>query len=483
MNTVLLLDWVNKFWDEKILKTLKEYIAIPAKSKAFDAQWRSNGHVHKVVELAENWCRAHAPKHVSVEVIDIDGRTPILLLEIPGDSDATVLMYGHLDKQPEMVGWDAERGLGPWTPKIIVDDKGDERLYGRGGADDGYSVFASLTAVLALQKQNISHARCVILIETGEESGSPDLPFYLDHLSDRIGEPDLVICLDSGAGNYDQLWLTSSLRGLVIGTLRVDVLEEGVHSGDASGIVESSFRIIRSALDRIESTNGCVFEKHMSDFLCVDIPEERREQAQDAAQTIGHALYERFQWAHNSPDIESDELTDLVLARTWGPAMSVTGVGGIPAIKDAGNVLRPFTELKLSIRIPPTLDPEVAYREVKFMLENHELIHAKVTFTGTARPGWHAPTLASWLESSIQGASMAFFEEKALYMGEGGTIPFMKMLHDKFPQSQFVITGVLGPGANAHGPNEFLHIPYAKKLTACIAKVLRDHYIHIADDV
>src|ERR1700690_1896491 len=101
-------------------------------------------------------------------------------------------------------------------------------------------MFGALAAILALKAQGVAHARCAILIEACEEGGSFALPFYVDHLAERLGSPSLVVCLDSGCANYDQLWLTTSLRGLTGGALRVEVLSEGVHSGDASGVVPSS---------------------------------------------------------------------------------------------------------------------------------------------------------------------------------------------------------------------------------------------------
>ena len=177
----------------------------------------------------------------------LQGRTPVIFIEIPGSrTPTTVLLYGHLDKQPEMTGW--AEGLGPWEPVL----KGD-KLYGRGGADDGYAMFGALArASWRCTSRASPHARCVILIEACEESGSYDLPSYVDHLAARIGAPSLVVCLDSGCGNYDQLWLTTSLRGLTGGALTVQVLTEGVHSGDASGVVPASFRIVRALLSRLE---------------------------------------------------------------------------------------------------------------------------------------------------------------------------------------------------------------------------------------
>ena len=238
--------FVTRRWDESAIPELVDYIRVPNKSPMFDKNWQANGHMERVVSQFQRWALDQNITGLQLEVVRLPDRTPLIFMELPGSSDDTILLYGHLDKQPEMVGW--RDGLGPWQPVIEND-----RLYGRGGADDGYAMFASLIAIRALQEQNIPHARCVIIIEACEESGSYDLPYYIDALADRIGSPGLVICLDSGCGNYEQLWCTTSLRGLVGGELSVEVLKEGVHSGDASGIVPSSFRIVRQLLERIEN--------------------------------------------------------------------------------------------------------------------------------------------------------------------------------------------------------------------------------------
>jgi acetylornithine deacetylase/succinyl-diaminopimelate desuccinylase-like protein len=373
-----------------------------------------------------------------------------------------VLLYGHLDKQPEMTGW--SEGLGPWTPVVRVG-----KLYGRGGADDGYAVFAALAALKSMNESKTPHARCVALIECCEESGSYDLPHYLESLSKRIQKPNLVIGLDSGCGNYEQMWGTTSLRGIINGVLTVEVLTEGVHSGDASGVVAESFRIARSVLKRVDdSDTGAVLDPSFH----APIPEERREQAKRAAKVLGREIHARFPFVKGAKPMAS-KLDELVLNRTWRPALSVTGADGLPAPASAGNVLRPRTALALSLRIPPTVDGARAAKHLKALLEDEPPYGARVTFeAGQAATGWHAPATASWLEKVLDVASKKHFGAPAMWMGEGGTIPFMAMLGKKFPEAQFLITGVLGPHANAHGPNEFLHIEYAKRLTAAVADVI-----------
>lgn len=462
--------FIADLWDTSIVPELVEFIKIPNKSPAFDADWHAHGFMEQAVSLVERWCRAHALTGMSIEVVRLDGRTPLIFMEVPGrgdaGNDACVLLYGHLDKQPEMHGWN--EGYGPWTPVIE-----GQRLYGRGAADDGYAAFASLAAIHALADQGIPHARCVILIEACEESGSYDLPYYIDALSTRIGRPDLVICLDSGCGNYDQLWCTTSLRGLTSGDLSVEILSEGVHSGDAGGIVPSSFRILRQLLDRLEDASS---GRILDTVFHVDIPEDRARQALHAAQVLGDGVYRKFPFLDGVAPAR-DQIAEMVLDRTWRPALEITGAAGIPALEDAGNVARPMTAVRISLRLPPTCSATRARDALKSMLEADPPQGAHLRFRPEmAGDGWNAPPESQWLTASVDAASNDYFGRDAVYMGEGGTIPFMAMLGEKFPHSEFLVTGVLGPGSNAHGPNEFLDIPTAKKVTCCVARVLADHY-------
>jgi acetylornithine deacetylase/succinyl-diaminopimelate desuccinylase-like protein len=460
--------FIDRLWDHEIIPNLIDYIRIPNKSPAFDPDWQTHGYMDRAVDQFAGWARAKisAIPGATVEVIRLEGRTPVLFIDIPGRGGETVLLYGHLDKQPEMTGW--ADGLGPWIPKIK-----DGRLYGRGGADDGYAMFGALAAILALQGQGAPHARCAILIEACEESGSYDLPFYMDHLAGRLGSPSLVVCLDSGCANYDQLWLTTSLRGMIGGTLTVHVLEEGVHSGDASGVVASSFRILRTLLSRIEDEDTGEILPHA---FAAQIPAGRLDEAKIAAKALGAEVYNKFPFVSGMRPVSADP-TELILNRTWRPALSITGLEGAPRIQDAGNVLRPATSAKLSLRLPPTKDADKAGDELKAMLEAEPPYGAKVTFeVEKAGSGWDAPPLADWLRASVNKASEIAFGRAAAMMGEGGSIPFMGMLGEKYPKAQFVITGVLGPHSNAHGPNEFLHIAMGKGVTLAVSQVLVDHF-------
>lgn len=469
INHSRLMDTIDRTWDTSIVPTLCDYIRIPNKSQNFDRDWAAHGFMDKAAELMRAWCEANALPGMKVEIVRLPNRTPLLFVEIPaangGRSDDCVLMYGHMDKQPEFTGW--AEGLSPWTPVIR-----DGRLYGRGGADDGYAIFGSILAVRAIAEQGIAHSRCVIVIEAGEESSSPDLPAYIDALADRIGKPSLVVCLDAECGNYDQFWCTTTLRGNLVGTLKVEVLTEGVHSGMASGIVPSSFRIVRQLLARIEDAQS---GRILVDAFHTEIPKDRLEQARAVAKTLGATVQGKVPLLPGMQAMSAEPL-ELILNSTWRPMLSTTGVDGIPPVQSAGNVLRPMTSFVLSIRLPPTVDPKRAAAALKQALERDPPYGAKVTFTvASSMGGWNAPSNAPWLEAAAQEASKACFGADAMYMGTGGSIPFMAMLSEKFPGVQFVVTGVLGPHSNAHGPNEFLDIATGKKVTGCVSYILAAH--------
>ncbi len=467
--------YAHEAWDERIVPALTDYIAVPAKSPMFDTDWAAHGLIDRVVRDAATWVEGRKVAGLKLEVVRIEGRTPVIFFDVPATkagSTETVLMYGHLDKQPEFNGWRSD--LGPWTPKYE-----NGLLYGRGGADDGYAIYAAITAIEALDKQGLARPRCVGVIEACEESGSPDLPAYLAALKPRLGQVGLVVCLDSGAGNYDQLWLTTSLRGMVSGVLKVEILSEGIHSGDASGLVPSSFRILRNVLDRLEdSRTGRLLPES---FHC-ELPAARRAQAQATAAILKDEVWKRMPWAcgaDGGPTLPTTtDPVEGLLNRTWRPTLSVTGVDGFPDMKSAGNVLRPYTAFKLSLRLPPLVDGNEASLKLKTLLEDNAPYNAKVTFHPDGRAGalgatgWNAPELTPWLDTALNAASNTHFGAPLGYIGQGGTIPLMSMLQQGFPAAQMMVCGVLGPKSNAHGPNEFLHVLYGKKLTAAVAQVI-----------
>ncbi|MBP6338410.1 MAG: M20 family metallopeptidase [Vitreoscilla sp.] len=478
LDTTQLGRFVDQAWAERIVPQLVDYIAVPAKSPMFDADWQAHGLIDKVVRDAAAWVEGRKLPGLKLEVIRLEGRTPIIFFEVAAtkaNSTGTVLMYGHLDKQPEFSGWRSD--LGPWTPKLE-----NGKLYGRGGADDGYAVYAAVSAIEALKAQGQAHPRIVGLIETCEESGSFDLPVYLDALKDRLGDVSLVVCLDSGAGNYDQLWLTTNLRGNITGSLKVEVLTEGIHSGEGSGVVPSSFRIMRMLLDRLEDAKTGHLLPEV--FHC-EVPAERRAQAEETARILGKALHSNYPWACGADGgltlPTTADPVETLLNRTWRPTLSVTGVDGMPAMANAGNVLRPCTAFKLSLRLPPLVAGHEAAVQLRALLEDNAPYNAKVTFEPDGRvgqwgaTGWNAPALAPWLEGAMDQASRNHYGAPLGFIGQGGTIPLMNLLQEGFPKAQMMVCGVLGPKSNAHGPNEFLHIAYATRLTAAVAEVIAAH--------
>lgn len=465
MNFEQIRNTIDQTWSETILPSLEDYIRIPNQSPDFDPDWEAHGHMERAVQLMAAWCTAQHIPGAQVEIHRLPGRTPLLLIDVPGEIDDCVLLYGHLDKQPAFSGW--ADGLAPWQPVMR-----NGRLYGRGGADDGYAVYSSLTAIGALKAQGIALARCLVLIEASEESGSLDLQAHLDALGNRIAPPSLVVCLDAECGDYARLWCTTSLRGNLTGELSVRVLTEGVHSGMGTGIAATPFRLLTQLLARVEDpqTGELLLRE-----LQVAVPSDRRAQIAVAAGVLGDAVAAKLPFATGAHAVASDPAL-LLVNSTWRGTLAVTGADGLPPVGSAGNVLLPMLSVKLSLRLPPTCDGARAARAVKQSLERDPPYGAQVHFEADLpADGWNAPSLAPWLERSLDSASLQIFGHGAVQSGCGGTIPFMGMLGRQFPSTQFFITGVLGPQSNAHGPNEFLDVAYAKKLTACVSLVLADH--------
>jgi acetylornithine deacetylase/succinyl-diaminopimelate desuccinylase-like protein len=465
-------DHVDRVWEADVLPTLQEYIRIPNVSPAFDPDWATTGHMDRAVELVRAWMDARPVDGLLVTVERLPGRTPLIIAEVPAtdpEATGTVLLYGHVDKQPEMVGW--REGFGPWLPVIE-----GERLFGRGAGDDGYAAFAAMSAIEALQATGGRHARCVVVIEASEESASTDLEDYIEAFADRIGQPDLVVCLDSGCGDYERLWLTTSLRGLVAVDVTVRVLREGVHSGAAGGVVPSTFRMLRGLLDRIEDVS--TGELRIPE-LQVEVPADRAGELAATATELGEHVAGEFPFAAGSQPIADGDPVAQLRAKTWEPALELIAIEGVPDRPRGGNVLRPFTTARLSFRLPPTCDPDNAGAAIVRALTADPPYGAQVDAEVVqGASGWNAPTTAPWLATALDEASVESFGEPYRTIGEGGTIPFMAMLGARFPEAQFVVTGAMGPGSNGHGPNEFLDLPMARGVTTSVAHVLDAHARH-----
>ncbi|CAM2779451.1 M20/M25/M40 family metallo-hydrolase [Saccharomonospora xinjiangensis] len=460
---------VRRMWSDDVLPSLSTLVSIPALSPVFDPEWEKTGHLDAAVEHVRGWLAERELPGAQIDVVRLPGRSPVLLLDVPATEGAqdkgTVLMYGHLDKQPPVGGW--SDGLGPWTPVVR-----DGRLYGRGSADDGYAGYAATTALTAVREAGGAHARVVVVLETGEESGSPDLPAYLDHLSERLGRVSLVVCLDSGGNDYERLWLTTSLRGMAQVHVTVRLLETAQHSGMASGIVASSFRVLRTLLDRLEdSETGAIKLAECN----VEIPANRIEETRASVEAAPGSLIGSVPWHGTTRPVVDDEV-ELSLNNSWRPTLSIVGASGMPDPAEAGNVLRTSTTLALSFRLPPTADSQAALEAITKTLTTDVPYDATVELSGMeSADGWNAPELSPWLAEALDRASEDVFGKPWGTIGLGGSIPFMGLLGEKYPEAQFVVTGALGPDSNAHVPDEWLHLDHAQRVTEAIATVLDAH--------
>ena len=464
-NTV---QFVNKFWKDSVIPALSDFVRIPCKSPDFDSNWQKNGHLLKAAKLMAAWVEAQKIPGLKSKVIQDRGKGPLLYVEIPGQVKNSVLFYGHLDKMPEAEGWN--KGFGPWQPVI----KGD-RIYGRGTVDDGYAFFSYISAIKALAEQKIPYSRCVIIIEAGEEVGSPDMPYYFKKLRPVIGKIDLVVCFDLTAGDYERLWITTSLRGRINCNLTAEVLKTAVHSGVASGIVPSSFRILRQLIARLEDADtGKILLKS-----CYNkIPKMHQHTAQALVKFLGKKLYTALPLAGNTQPLTKN-IKELILNQFWRPFLCTIGARGFPDIQDAGNAMRPFTTLQLSLRVPPLCDPMKITKELEKLFTSNPPYGAKVKFEFcSAAAGWAATSMQPWLDHALNTASKTYFGKPSLKISEGGSIGVITLLHQAFPNAQFVLTGVSGPHSNEHGPNESLCLPAAQKLACCLANILKEQYLN-----
>ena len=466
---------VYSTFDSSIIPTLVEYLKIDNQSPSYDPEERTNGKTEAAFKIFVDWVHAAGLEGADIRYMEEKGRTPFLIIDVKateGFAGDTLLMYGHMDKQPPMddgaPGW--AEGLGPYTPVIR-----DGKLYGRGGADDGYACLSAVTSVRALQKQGLPHGHVVIIVEACEESGSYDLPFYIEKCKETIGDVDLVVCLDSGTLDYTTMYVTTSLRGVCGGKLSVSLLSEGMHSGLGGGIVPDSFRVARMVLSRLEDpATGKILLKE----LHCDIPDQGFGYLDEKEEKLISTT------APTLPGVElGKKESELCLANTWEPCLTVTGADGLPSCAAAGNVLRKSTAFQLSVRLPPIVNPEAATEAIQALLTKDPPYGARVTFEPEfSGAGWAAPAMKRWSTKLFEAGSRSGYGLPLARMAVGGSIPFMGMLGDMYPKAQFCITGILGPQSNAHGPNEFLHIDYTKKLTVSLTRILWGHAAEKRED-
>jgi len=460
-----LTDRVEEYFEDLAIPQLFAYGTIACLSPSFDREWAASGALGGAATLIRDFAAHLGLPGLTAEIVRLEGRTPVVLVEVPATDPtriATTLVYGHLDKQPPLGSW--REGLDPFRPV-----REGDLLYGRGMADDGYAAFAALGALRCLHSLGMGHGRVVLLVEASEESGSPDLAAYLDHLAGRLGDLALVVCLDSGGPTFDRLWVTTSLRGNLVVTLTVEVLTEGVHSGIAGGVVPSSFRLVRQLLSRIEdpATGDIVVPE-----LSVAVPPHRRQEMEMVAAELGEAALGTLPTLEGLR-LEGKGVADQLERVTWHPALSVIGAEGLPSPEEGGNVLLPLSALKLSIRLPPTCDAAAGLHALEGVLLADPPSGAKVRLSAEQpAQGWDAPLLAPDLAAALDAASRAHLGRPSGHLGLGGSIPFLSFLAHRFPDAQLLATGVLGPSSNAHGPNEALTISAAKAVTACLAELV-----------
>ncbi|KAJ9455791.1 Cys-Gly metallodipeptidase DUG1 [Diplonema papillatum] len=462
---------VKATWDETIMPAMMKYLEVPNQSPNYDPEERKNGLTEQAMAVLVDWVKAQDVEGMEVHLMEEAGKTPFLLVDIKSTATSdskTLLMYGHMDKQPPMEdtapGW--MEGLGAYTPVVR-----DGKLYGRGGADDGYAVFAAITSVRALQKAGLPHGKIVVAIEACEESGSFDLPHWIEKSRGIIGDVDLVVCLDSGTLDYDTMYITTSLRGVCGGRLSVSLLKEGLHSGLGGGIVPDSFRVARMILSRLE-------DEATGDVKCAECHAEIPQDVKDSFKYLDSTEKKLISGpiaTLDGIDLQAPESL-LALRNAWMPCVTVVGADGLPSCASAGNVVRQTTALQLSVRLPPIVDPHAANMAVQKLLTANPPYNAKVTYEPEfSGPGWAAPPLQPWCKKLLETASRSAFSRPLARLSVGGSIPFMGMLGDMYPAAQFCITGILGPQSNAHGPNEFLHIDYTQRLIVGLTRVLFGH--------
>ena len=466
--------WLKKKIKSTLIPSISEFIKIPNQSRSFDSEWATNGLQEKACKFAMDFAEKQEIQNLTMTLIEEKDKTPAILAIIDPfknnetditDISKTILMYGHIDKQPPLHGkW--SKGLGPHTPVIK-----NNKLYGRGGSDDGYAWFTCILLAKTLQQNGIPHNRLVLFFETDEESGSRDLMHHLNKYKNQIGEPSLIICLDSGTTDYDHMCLTTTLRGLICFKLRVDVLTHGVHSGSASGIIPSSFRILRNVLDQFENSNTGELPPQFS----VDIPQDKYGQAKLLTDLNQGNIDFKFPILEGVESMGYSGFQNYI-NRIWKPQLSITGIDGLPSISKAGNVLLPFTEVTCSLRLPPSkpaqqtkLDIQKFFDQVK--IPHNAKLSCNILKTGS---GFECPSYSPSFLEIINKSGLETFGNPVHFYGVGGSIPFLNDIKNVFPKSQFIITGVLGPNSNAHGPDEMLHLDYLEKLVLALAKILKN---------
>lgn len=489
-----LLTTIDKFWKSSIKSDFEQFVRIESITPQYvmgSTAEKLKG-ICEALNLAMDWVNKQSDLNATLtagipqgspcaanqahETVETDAAhlTPILLIQIPGtapEGSGSVLMYGHWDKQAiaDVKAWNEPKGsmkTGPFQPNIA-----NGRLYGRGTADDGYALFFSIAAIQALRANGIPYPTVNFILDFDEEGGSVNLERYLEKFSFKIGTPDLCITLDSGAGDYNRIWNTTTERGIVTGTLTVKVLTDSVHSGDGSGIIPNPQRIMRHLLSRLEDP---VTGKILPSEFQVEVPATYLADVFSQATNIVPSTIKGFPWFGYATTAASNPV-ELILNRIWRAGLAVTGVDGLPSTAAANNVVVGSVSYQLSLRLPPPLRIDEVQRQLKDLFEKDPPYGATVTYDYEGAPaanGWMSPPQPRWLSEAIDQASQVLFQQPSAPLGDGGTQPVLAILKEKFKETLFFASGVAGPGNNEHAANENLNIKYAEQLSACEAYVL-----------
>jgi acetylornithine deacetylase/succinyl-diaminopimelate desuccinylase-like protein len=453
--------FVEENFEKNFVEPLSDFVRIPNLTPAFDPEYFTNGLNQQAIKFVKEYAESMKIDGLEFHHYEEEGMCPMVVMTYEGSGAPNVMVYGHLDKQPHMEGW--REGTGPISPAII-----DGKLYGRGASDDGYVPFAVLLAIKNAILQGQTLPRIALVLETEEESGSHDLVPLLEKCNKWIGTPDFCICLDSGALDYSTLWLTTTLRGMMAFNMKVSIAEGAVHSGISGGAIPETFRIANSLLDRLEDTTT-----RRLPLFEVEIPDSFKEEAKHIAELQGEDMYKPFKFLEGCKAMNQDDLAELYLNVNWRPSLAVTGADGMPPISKSGNVVRPSTTLRVSIRLPPGLDSVKALATAEELLLKDVPHGAKVELLSKVTgDGWCMKELSEKTVKVLDQASNNFYGKSCGQYGIGGSIPFLKVLGDKYPQTEILALGVLGPEANAHAPNETLDLPYSKKFIMTLSHVL-----------
>jgi len=464
------LNYCRTAWEAggQAIEGLMNLVRVPNLSPDYDKEFLTNGLIMKAIDVTKAWMETQGIKGLQSTVYHDPGRWPLLRVDIPAFNGGSrhILCYGHLDKMPHLdaAGW--SEGLSATNPVIR-----GPKVYGRGTNDDGYNSFLVITALRYLEEHNLPHPKITILLETGEESSDEEITRYLHDLHDSIGDVDLICILDAESQDYETVWMCKSLRGVVAGVLSVKHLAVPCHSGMATGLVPSTFRIARELISRIENekTGEILFpEAH------VEIPQNRIDQCNAIAAHLGQGSVEIVTLLPGAKYL-SEDFGQLLLNKAWKPGLAVTGQRGLPIVEEGSNVIRPETALKLSLRIPPGVDAEKCQAAMKKILEADPPYGATVEFKPLgAGCGWYGKDFDPLLDAAIKKATKAAFGAEPLYYGEGGSIPLCNTFQELWGKAQIIVTGCAGPDAKPHGYDESLDLPYTGKFTAVVASIFCD---------